>query len=178
MKQKWKTYEEVAAYLLNQFAKGFGLSRVEGKQVVKGRKSGTEWEIDAKGVGEGNEGFIVVECRRYTKSKQSQEKVASLAYRITDTGAKGGIVVSPLGLQEGASKIATAENIVEVRLAPDSTPDDFNMQFLNKVMIGLSDGGTFGDTVEAQVTKSCLKCGKEFLAKKNETVCPRCSPDQ
>ena len=34
MKQSWRTYEEVATYLLSQFAKEFGLARVEGKQKI------------------------------------------------------------------------------------------------------------------------------------------------
>lgn len=174
MDHKWKTYEEVAAYLLNQFAAEFGLSRVEGKQKIKGRR--TQWEIDAKGVREGNQGFIIVECRRYTTSKQSQEKVGSLAYRITDTGAEGGILVSPLGLQEGAGKIAKAENIVEVRLAPNSAPQDFTMQFLNKIMIGLSGRiNNFSGSVKAEVSRPCSKCGKMFTVKENEKICPDCS---
>ena len=37
-----------------------------------------------------------------------------MAYRISDTGAEGGIIVSPLGVQEGGKKIAETENIVTV----------------------------------------------------------------
>ena len=57
----WRSYEEVATYLLNQIADEFGLERFEGKQKVKGNKTEIEWEIDAKGVGEGDEIFIIVE---------------------------------------------------------------------------------------------------------------------
>ena len=35
-------YEEVAAYLLNRFAKEFELKFVEGKQKIQGRRSGTK----------------------------------------------------------------------------------------------------------------------------------------
>ncbi|WP_411153065.1 restriction endonuclease [Streptomyces sp. A30] len=80
------------------------------KKVI-GKRSGTEWEIDGKGVKVGDEGFVIIECRRYTTSKQKQEQVAGLAYRIIDTEADGAIIVSPLGLQEGAAKVAEAENI-------------------------------------------------------------------
>lgn len=104
MTTEWQSYEEVAAYLLNQCACEFGLSNVEDKQSVNGIRSQTEWAIDAKGVSEGNEGFVIIECRRYTTSKQNQERIASLAYRILDTGAQGGIIVSPLGLQGRRSK--------------------------------------------------------------------------
>ena len=125
MPKKWESYEEVAAYLLNEFAEEFGLGRVEGKQFVEGQRSGTQWEIDAKGVREGNQAFVIVECRRYTTSKQSQGKVGELAYRIIDTGADGSILVSPLGLQEGATKIAAAENIISVHLNENSTRHEY-----------------------------------------------------
>ena len=49
-KTKWQSYEEVSTYLLNQIAHKFGLSHFEGKQKIGGKRSGTEWEIDAKGV--------------------------------------------------------------------------------------------------------------------------------
>ena len=94
-------YEEVAAYLLNRFAKEFELKFVEGKQKIQGRRSGTKWTIDAKGVAEGNEVFFIVECRRYTTSKQNQEKVGGLAYRISDSGAAGGIICKPIWTSRG-----------------------------------------------------------------------------
>ena len=111
MSKSWKSYEEVANFLLDRFASEFGIDRVEGKQKVIGNQSGTSWEIDGKGVCVKGAGFLIVECRRYTKSKQTQEKLAASAYRIQDTGANGGIIVSPLGLQEGAAKVAKASNV-------------------------------------------------------------------
>lgn len=149
--EKWSSYEEVATYLLNQFAAEFGLSRVESNQTVVGERSGTSWAIDAKGFRRGDSGFVIVECRRYTTSKQNQEKVGGLAYRIIDTGADGGIIVSPLGLQEGAERVAAAEKIVSVQLDKDSTQHEYFMQFLNKVMIGVLDTLTFKDSLEIEV---------------------------
>jgi hypothetical protein len=148
---KWGSYEEVAAYLLNQFASEFGLERVEGKQDVVGKRSGTTWEIDAKGFRQGDSGFVIVECRRYTTSKQNQERVGGLAYRIIDTGAKNGIIVSPLGLQEGAERVAAAENIVRVQLNEDSTQHEYVLRFLNKVMIALQDTISVKDSLEIEV---------------------------
>jgi hypothetical protein len=101
--KKWRTYEEVAAHLLNQFAKHFKLGRFEGKQVIGGA-SGAEWELDAKGWSDDGEHFVVVECKRHTKSGIPQAIVAGTAWTISDTGAAAEIVVSPLGLQEGAKK--------------------------------------------------------------------------
>ncbi len=167
MVQMWKSYEEVAEYLLNEFANEFGLSRVEGKQMVKGRQSGTQWEIDAKGIREGKEGFIIVECRRYIKSKQSQEKMGGLAYRIIDTGAEGGILVSPLGLQKGAQKIAAASNIIDVRLNPNSTVQDFAVQFLNKIMISKGDCIGLSDSIDVKIDRPCRNNSKQLKPNKD-----------
>jgi hypothetical protein len=41
----------------------------------------------------------------------------------------GGIIVSPLGLQEGAQKVANAENVKHVTLGPDSTTNEYVMRF-------------------------------------------------
>jgi hypothetical protein len=152
-RKAWHTYEEVAQYLLNQFAERFGFVRFEGKQILQGHISGTEWEIDAKGVSSVNGMFLIVECRRYTRSRQSQEKVGALAYRIQDTGASGGIIVSPLGLQEGADKIARAANIHSVLLNAECTTTEYILKFLNDVYIGVSDTGKLMVTETTTVIK-------------------------
>ena len=171
---KWQSYEEVATYLLNQCAREFGLCKVEGKQSMPGLRSQTEWEIDAKGISEGNEGFVIIECRRYTTSKQNQERIASLAYRIIDTGAQGGIIVSPFGLQAGAQKVALTENIVHVQLSPDSTPHEFAMKFLNKIFLGFQERISLHDEVSAELIRTCSKCGQRFSVIENEQVCSKC----
>ncbi len=170
----WDTYEEVAAYLLDKNAKEFGLKRVEGKQSIAGRRSGTNWVVDAKGVKDDGIGFVIIECRRYTTSKQNQEKMGALAYRIIDTEASGGIIVSPMGLQSGAAKVASSEGILEVMLDADSTPHEFALRFLNKLMIGMQDTISFGDTFSVIVRRVCKQCGKVFEVKKNETECSEC----
>src|SRR5947209_5855900 len=105
---KWRSYEEVAQYLLDQFAKHLGLERVEEKQKNFGHASTQMIEIDGKGVKERNTGFLILECKRY-KDRVEPEKLEALAFRIMDAGAIGGIVVSPMGLQEGAAKIADSQ---------------------------------------------------------------------
>src|SRR5205807_1059873 len=105
--------------------------------------------IDAKGrmTGDG-EMFVIVECRRHTTSGQKQEALAGLAYRILDTGAAGGIIVSPLPLQEGAKKVAQAEKIVEVTLNKDCTTTEYVTQFLGSVLVGASDALCMLDSVD------------------------------
>jgi hypothetical protein len=111
----WEYYESVAVDLLNRFAEGFGLDRVEAKQQIQGKT--TTWNIEAKGVRDSDGATILVECRR-KKRKLNQEAMAAIAYRIQDVGAKGGIVVTPLELQSGASRIANAKRIVAVPTRP------------------------------------------------------------
>lgn len=143
----WENYEEVAVHLLNRLADHLGLDQVEGKQKVEG-ESGTSWEIDGKGVQVGDEGFVVLECRRYPSSRVTQEEVGGLAFRISDTGAQGGIIVTPIGLQEGAKKVAAHAGVEEVRLDANSTDEDYVLSFLNRVFAGVSDTMEFGDEVD------------------------------
>jgi len=150
---QWQSYEEVAQYLLNKFASDFGLGRVEGKQLVPGA-SGTSWEIDAKGIKADGEGIVLVECRRHTKSKLSQEQLGAIAFRIVDAGAQGGITVSPLVLQKGAKLVATHANVVHVVLEPSSTTTEYVMKFLDRIFVGLEASVHFKGSLKIKAIKN------------------------
>ena len=152
MAKKWETYEEVATYILNEISSSIGLDRVESKQKIHGLLSDTQWEIDAKGILDGGAAFVIIECRRYTTSRLNQEQVAALAYRILDSGAKGGIIVSPLGVQEGGHKVAEAEGIITVNLSEHATRESFLLGFLNKLFLKNSE--TITVSAEANVEVS------------------------
>jgi hypothetical protein len=151
----------------SRLAQEFGLNFVEGKQRIQGLRSGTAWEIDA----EGDQRFFIVECRRYTTSKQNQEKVRVLAYRISDTGAVGGILVSPLGLQEGAAKIAAAANIISIELLENSTATD--LQCGSCTEFSWARIGTSA-CFSASVFRVCARCGKRFVVLNNGFLCDDC----
>lgn len=137
--KKWRKYEETAQNLLNQYADRFGLKAVEGKQKIPGLISGTTWELDAKGICINDKDFIHIEARQYESSKQTQAKLGALVYSIIDTGAAGGIIVSPLGLQEGAELIAQAHNVQDVRLRADSTMGEYLLVSRNFIAMGMSE---------------------------------------
>jgi hypothetical protein len=137
---------------LEQFADHFGLGHVEGKQLVSGA-SGTNWVIDAKGVKSDGGGIVLVECRRHTTSKLSQEQLGGVAFRIIDTGAQGGITVSPLDLQKGAKLVAAHANIVHVMLDPKSTTTEYVMKFLDKFFVGLHGEVSFKSSLKVKVIK-------------------------
>jgi len=50
-------------------------------------------------------------------------------------------------LQEGAKKVAGAEKIIEVQLTPNSTPFNYFLRFLNKVMVGVHETLTQTETI-------------------------------
>ena len=131
----WQTYEDVATEIFRRLKEELGLVSVEGKQLVPG-KSGTNWEFDAKGIRDDEGAFVVIECKRHTTSRLDQDTVATLAWRIQDTGAAGGFIVSPFGLQAGASKVAASANIQSVTLNADATPQQFAVSFLGKLLVG------------------------------------------
>ena len=133
----WRTYEEVAAEILDRLRAEIGLLSVQGKQSAHGC-SGTMWEFDAKGIKDGPNAFVIVECRRYKTSRIKQAAVAALAWIIQDTGAVGGLLVSPMGLQEGAAKVAASANILSVTLNADATPQQFVLAFLGNLFVGLT----------------------------------------
>jgi len=134
--KEWKTYEDVSRYLLDKFKAEFGLKAVEGKQHLVGISTGTEWEIDAKGVSEKNESIVLIEARRHTKAKLNQEDIGAIAFRVQDTGADSAIVVSPLGLQKGAQMVADTSNITSVEIDANSTPEQFAIKFFGNTVIG------------------------------------------
>lgn len=136
-KPAWESYEELARILLEKWSDvlGLELARVEGKQKLVG-KSGMQWTVDAKAVRNGDGAILVVECRRYTTSRLKPEAIGALAYRISDVGASGGIVVTPIGVQRGGQLIAEAENIHVVHLDANTTTPGYLMQFLGNVIVG------------------------------------------
>lgn len=161
-KKTWESYEEVAQYLLNQFAGQFGLGHVEGKQCVPG-ESGTEWEIDAKGVAKNGDGFLIVECRRYTKSRLNQESLAAIAFRIQDVGANGAIVVSPLDLQSGAKLVAAHAKIQHVILDPKSTTTEYVLRFLNQIFIELTETVSIQDSLSITIIQDGKVIEERYL---------------
>ena len=156
-RKRWKDYEEVARHVLRELREELGISEVEGDQTLPG-KSGTDWSIEGRAIpvpiilG----GFLVIECKRYLNKRLSQETIGGLAFRITDLGASGGIIVSPLDLQQGAKLVAAHTNILPVQLAPWSTSENYLAKLLGKAFhkVSLSDAAMISDRPEATVTRA------------------------
>jgi len=169
----WKTYEQVSTYLLNMLASELGLTRVEGKQKLPGT-SGTEWEVDAKGIRLEGGALVLVECRG-TKSRESQAKLAALAYSIQDTGAIAGIIATPIPLQIGAQKVAASAGILHVQIDLNSTSEEFAVKFLNKLFMGIADTVRLTDSCSCAVSRVCQRCGNQFeRIEQDAQHCPSC----
>lgn len=147
MTADWRVYEEAARKVLSDIRRVLGLENVEGKQLLGG-KSGTQWEIDAKAWCEDSDRFMVVEVRRHTTAGLKQEELAAIAYRVEDLGSSGGIVVSPLPLQQGAKLVAASANIQHVRLSSGSTTEAYLAEYMGQRFHGL----TLKETVKPTAT--------------------------
>lgn len=141
----WSNYEDLSRYVLEQLRGRLGLAAVEQKQLLHGVDSGTDWEVDAKCIRDGDAAILIVECRRY-KSRLTQEALAAVAYRIRDTRAAGGFTVSPMKLQKGAKKVADASGVLHIQLSADSTPNAWFAQIEDVFHVG------FVDTMNVQVS--------------------------
>jgi hypothetical protein len=169
---EWLSYEQLAAKLLNDIAHEFGLQSVEGKQKVQGFETGDEPVIDAKGITE--EGFYIIECKHYGSRRVQKSDVGYLAYQIWDARADGAILVSTMGLQAGAEKIAKARNIISVQLNHDSTLADFVMRFLDKIRIGFSARCGIKRRYEAKVYACLQEMWRENPSEEHDSLCGNC----
>lgn len=112
----WRKYEDYTTQILNdervhQYIEDyFDLYdfKVKPKDKLDGKKTGTKWEVDAYGYDINNK-LTLIECKHYKSRCVEQNTIAAFAYIIQDLGAKRGIVVTTLGLQSGAIKVAKAD---------------------------------------------------------------------
>ncbi len=141
--KSWKKYEQVTSFILNKLndvKNELQLSRIEQKQRLKG-KSGNLWEVDAVGYDAVNGKPVPIECKLRSKDKIPQNALADFAYRIHDVGCERGIMVTTIGLQEGAKKIAITENIEIIKLNKNATADRFDLVLPNRGQHHLGLGG-------------------------------------
>jgi len=155
MTAQWSVYEDAARKVLADLRDKLGLIAIEGKQSLIGL-SGTAWEIDAKAWRDNHGVFLLIEARRHTTSGLKQEDLAAIAYRIEDVGASGGVVVSPLPLQQGAYLVARSAGIAHVRLMPESTTESYIAEFLGQRFLGVSNTESVNmtDRYDVEVTRN------------------------
>ena len=145
---KWQTYEQVAADLLNRFAKEFGLDRFEGKQHIDGEQ---RYRMGNRCEGNSRLRQWLHDCRMPPLHDIETVTGEIGRTRVSDHRYRGDWrnLREPARIPGGRKRVAAAENIFEATLSQDSTPTDFVMGFLNKFMLGVST--TFFIKSEVQV---------------------------
>jgi RecB family endonuclease NucS len=124
----WRNYEATIRSLIDKLRSvknQLNLIKIEPKTKING-VSGTIWEIDGIGY-DADDNLVPIECKLRSKYKISQSILASFAYIIKDIGATRGIIVTPIGLQKGAKKIAEHENIEVITLNQNATSNEFDL---------------------------------------------------
>jgi hypothetical protein len=131
--EPWRTYEDAVRSIINQHKELFELVSVEPAPVKLEGKSGTSWNIEIVGYKAGQRRIVVVEVRRKTTRNLEPEEVGGFAYRIEDVDAEKGYMVTPLerGFSSGAANLAEYEEIGNINVSVDATPEDYIIQHLN-----------------------------------------------
>jgi Restriction endonuclease len=117
---KWKVYERMAAKL----EEGFQNCSVVLNHKVIGRRSGVERQVDVwvTGMVGGHEAQVAVECRLYAR-KVGIKDVEAFHGFIDDVGADRGVIISPSGFTEGATRRAER---IELKTLTFEEAEDFD----------------------------------------------------
>lgn len=100
-----------------------------------GTQSGPELGDRCQGALADDAGLVLVEARAYKTSRLGAGALGEFVDRIIDAGAVGGIIISPLPLQEGRARVAFAEGNAFVQLQAADVPDSYFARFLKNIMI-------------------------------------------
>lgn len=174
----WEKYEEYTRIILNdrvvkQYLKQnynlFDIT-IQPKKKFLG-VSGAMWEIDAYGYN--NNDLILIECKHYkNNTKVEQNIVAAFAYIIRDLKAKCGIIITTVGLQSGANKVATHENIQIIQIHQNSTDKHFFIRFSkhNQSLLSITDkiGGISAGSGKCEVTHYPLQEARKRLIQESQ----------
>src|SRR5688500_15193402 len=108
--RRWRRYERVAVTLFERAARKLGMADVRPDTQIRGRRSGTSYNIEGIAVEPDRRAVHIIECRRKRRTLTQQE-LCELGYRRIDTRARGMFLITPGGLQRGGRRIATRERI-------------------------------------------------------------------
>ena len=129
MKNSWERYQDDAA----AFFRSIGLS-AEIEAAVQGVRGTHNVDVYVNGKVHGLELRWVVECKDW-RVNVPKEKVLALLSIVQDIGADKGILVSEVGFQSGAIRVAKNTNPLLTSLA--DLQDDLKDHMLESVMSSL-----------------------------------------
>jgi hypothetical protein len=76
-----------------------------------------------------------------------------------DQGAAGGLMVTPVGYQEGAAKVANARKIGMATLNANATDREYVLRIANQLFVGVVSKIRFGAVTTAVVVRNSGGCG-------------------
>lgn len=170
--EPWRTYEDAVRSIITQHKELFELDSVEPAPAKLQGKSGTTWNIEIVGYKAGQRRIVIVEVRRKTTRNLEPEEVGGFAYRVEDVGAEKGYMVTPLerGFSIGAATIADYEEIGNIKVSVDATPEDYILQHLNSMFC------RFTEDVPSVI--GAIKDDFRFLIKDSDGKLVQVTPDE
>lgn len=152
----WKNFEDVFRAILAMHMNFFELEKVEptSKPVPGHARKFKPWAIDVVGYRKGTKRLVLFEVKRRGRNVEP-EQAAGFAYRILDTEAEAGYIVTTMGrdLSSGAKEIADYEKIGHIQVEKDSTPDDYTMKIADNMFVGVTDTVKVSEHIEAIVER-------------------------
>lgn len=186
-------YEAVTRKIFHNLREHLGIYGVS-KEKTKHIGNSTNWTVDASCYKNEDDTLVIIECRRKTTSKINQEEAGGFAFRVGDIGAGSAYMVTPIGFQNGAKKVATAHKIGMAILNVDATDTEYILNVANQLFRGLhvrekglgseslsvsrevhvSETGSSFESIG--VFRACGKCAQALVrAEDGETfICPNC----
>jgi hypothetical protein len=157
MSAPWECYEKVTRQILDNLRLELGFASVEGKG-DKPATSETDWEADATCYRLDDGEMVLIECKHWS-SRVDQATMGSFAFSIIDTGAAGGLMVTPVGYQEGAVKVANARKIGMATLNANATDRAYVLRIANQLFAGVVSEIHVDSVVTAVVVRNSGGCG-------------------
>lgn len=132
------TYEDASRQLLKDIREQLLFDEVGGNEVTK-ESWGINWEVNIVAFRVGVEGFILAECNRWKHPPDQGGRLAKFYYTIKCSHESDTIIVTPIDLQDGASRITKAEKITEIKIDLSSSNESFLAGMVSHVFAKVKD---------------------------------------
>jgi len=100
----WRAYEDASRQLLKDIRGQLLFDVIEDKEVGK-EGWGAGWEVNLVAFRIGVEGFVLAECNRWKHPPDQGGNLVKFYYTIESSHESDGIIVTPIDLQDGASRV-------------------------------------------------------------------------
>lgn len=134
----WRTYEDASRQLLKDIREQLLFDEKEEKEVGK-EGWGAGWEVNLVAFRIGVEGFVLAECNRWKHPPDQGGNLVKFYYTIESSHESDDIIVTPIDLQDGASRVTKAEKITEIKIDLSSSNESFIAGMISHVFAKVRD---------------------------------------